>query len=234
MVRFFESNAIEPCAVIYMGKDKVENEELLKHGLPEDVWFHVDKLSSAHVYLRLPEQIASWTEIPEALLEDCAQLVKANSIEGNKKNNLTVIYTPHSNVKQKTGDMAVGAVSFHNDRLVKRYFVKERKNAIVNRLNKTLNERQVDYDAERQERERSLGRKKKEHAQAQNYSKPSGDIKKKPLLVTIPIVCMHELTRVYSEEAVAEQHRIDQRRARIKAAQGDDEEGDESSDDSFM
>ena len=61
----------------------------------------------------------------------------------------------------------MGAVSFHNDRLVKRYFVKERKNAIVNRLNKTRNERQVDHDAERQERERSLGRKKKEHAQAQ-------------------------------------------------------------------
>jgi hypothetical protein len=42
----------------------------------------VDKLSSAHVYLRLPESISSWEAIPEALLVDCAQLVKANSIEG--------------------------------------------------------------------------------------------------------------------------------------------------------
>lgn len=72
------------------------------------------KLSSAHVYLRMPEGMV-WTSIPEALLEDCAQLVKANSIEGmcpcllfffctsyktgNKKNNLTIIYTPHGNVK---------------------------------------------------------------------------------------------------------------------------------------
>ena len=39
--------------LIYMGKDKFENESLIRYGLPEDVWFHVDNLSSAHVYLRL-------------------------------------------------------------------------------------------------------------------------------------------------------------------------------------
>ena len=33
----------------------VLDEELIKWGWPEDVWFHVDKLSSAHVYLRLKE-----------------------------------------------------------------------------------------------------------------------------------------------------------------------------------
>lgn len=26
-----------------------ENEDLIKYAYPEDVWFHVDKLSSAHV-----------------------------------------------------------------------------------------------------------------------------------------------------------------------------------------
>lgn len=39
--------------VIYMGIDKFENEELIKYGWEEDVWFHVEDLSSAHVYLRL-------------------------------------------------------------------------------------------------------------------------------------------------------------------------------------
>ena len=39
--------------VIYVGRDKVENEDLIKYGLEHDVWFHVDKLSSAHVYLRM-------------------------------------------------------------------------------------------------------------------------------------------------------------------------------------
>ena len=58
------------------------DEDLIKFAWPQDVWFHVDKLSSAHVYLRLPESIPSWESIPEPLLIDCAQLVKANSIEG--------------------------------------------------------------------------------------------------------------------------------------------------------
>ena len=35
--------------MLYMGKDKFENEELIKHAWPEDVWFHVDRESSAHV-----------------------------------------------------------------------------------------------------------------------------------------------------------------------------------------
>lgn len=63
------------------------------------MWFHVDKLSSAHVYLRLPDSIKSWEDIPQPLLVDCAQLVKANSIEGNKKDNITVVYTPANNLK---------------------------------------------------------------------------------------------------------------------------------------
>jgi predicted ribosome quality control (RQC) complex YloA/Tae2 family protein len=71
--------------------------------------FHVDDLSSAHVYLRLP-QGASWEAIPEDALEDCAQLVKANSIQGNKADNLSVVYTPVSNLR-KTQSMEVGQVS---------------------------------------------------------------------------------------------------------------------------
>ncbi|KAF5376814.1 hypothetical protein D9757_008900 [Collybiopsis confluens] len=126
------------------------DEELIKYAWPQDIWFHVDKLSSAHVYLRMPDSM-SWEAIPEALLTDCAQLVKANSIEGNKKDNLTIIYTPGDNLK-KTGDMAVGQVSFHNEKRVKRVHVIARENPVVNRLNKTKTERQVDHEQERVER----------------------------------------------------------------------------------
>lgn len=45
------------------------------------VQFHVDKLSSAHIYLRLPEG-EKWDAIPKDLVTDLAQLTKANSIEG--------------------------------------------------------------------------------------------------------------------------------------------------------
>lgn len=44
--------------------------------------FHADNLSSAHIYLRLtPEQ--QWDALPKELVEECAQLTKANSIEGS-------------------------------------------------------------------------------------------------------------------------------------------------------
>ena len=45
--------------------------------------FHADNLSSAHIYLRLQEG-QTWNTIPTALIEDCAQLTKAGSIEGRK------------------------------------------------------------------------------------------------------------------------------------------------------
>ncbi|KAF9464206.1 cytoplasmic protein [Collybia nuda] len=148
MVLFFTSTSATPPAIIYMGRDKVENEELIRYAWPQDVWFHVDKLSSAHVYLRMPDGVV-WESIPEALLIDCAQLVKANSIEGNKKDNLTIIYTPGDNLK-KTGDMAVGQVSFHNDKKV--FHVAKRENVVVNRLNKTKVERVVDHEQEKVDR----------------------------------------------------------------------------------
>ena len=64
-------------------RDKYENEDLIKYGLPVDVWFHVDGLSSAHVYLRLPDG-CKMEDIPADTLEDCAQLVKQNSIQGER------------------------------------------------------------------------------------------------------------------------------------------------------
>lgn len=61
------------------------DEELIKYGWDQDVWFHVDNLSSAHIYVRLPDG-ETWDKISEPLLIDCAQLTKANSIEGEQLN----------------------------------------------------------------------------------------------------------------------------------------------------
>ncbi|KAJ2080553.1 Coiled-coil domain-containing protein 25 [Coemansia sp. RSA 988] len=178
MVLYFTSNVVNPAALIYMGKDKFENEDLIKHGWPEDVWFHVDKLSSAHVYLRLPKG-QTWDNISQPLLDDLAQLCKANSIEGNKKNNISIIYTPWSNLL-KRGDMATGQVSFKNQKSVKRVHVEARENAIVNRLNKTKREEDPDLAFQRMERDKEEARVKK-----------------------------NEMRKIMAEERkVAEQHRI--------------------------
>ena len=68
---------------MYMGADKFENEDLIKYGLPEDMWFHVDDMSSAHVYLRLRRN-QKLEDVSRETIMECAQLVKANSIEGCK------------------------------------------------------------------------------------------------------------------------------------------------------
>lgn len=122
------------------------DENLIKHAWEEDIWFHVDNLSSAHVYLRIPEG-SDWTfdNLPAQVVQDCAQLTKANSIEGNKKDNVTVIYTPQSNLK-KTKGMATGQVGFHKDHIVKKVHLKTKETGILNRLNKTKKEEFPDLE----------------------------------------------------------------------------------------
>ncbi|GMH42392.1 hypothetical protein BSKO_10311 [Bryopsis sp. KO-2023] len=151
MVLYFHPRGFVPNTenwLIYMGRDKFENEDLIKFGLPIDVWFHVDDLSSAHVYLRLPPG-STMDDIPPDTLEDCCQLVKANSIQGNKKASVDIVYTPWSNLN-KSHDMDVGAVGFHDMSLVKKVKVPKKVNDIVNRLNRTKREEAPDLAAEKQ------------------------------------------------------------------------------------
>ncbi|XP_073529007.1 coiled-coil domain-containing protein 25 isoform X2 [Phyllobates terribilis] len=202
MVFYFTSNVASPPYTIYMGKDKYENEDLIKYGWPEDVWFHVDKLSSAHVYLRLHKG-QTMDDIPKDVLTDCAHLVKANSIQGCKMNNINVVYTAWSNLR-KTGDMDVGQIGFHRQKdmalqshkaseavsitqaaitayvtcSVKSINVEKKVNEILNRLEKTKDERFPDLAAEKESRDREERNEKK--AQIQEMKKKEKDeVKKK-------------------------------------------------------
>ncbi|XP_018328499.1 coiled-coil domain-containing protein 25 [Agrilus planipennis] len=165
MVFYFQSNVVSPPVLLFMGEDKHENEDLIKWGWPEDVWFHVDKLSSAHVYLRLkPGQTLD--DIPSAVLDDAAQLVKANSITGNKMNDLDVVYTMWSNLK-KTPAMEVGQVGFHKEKEIRKIRVAKRINEVVTRLNKTKKEEHPDFRAERENRDRLEREDKKKQLREQ-------------------------------------------------------------------
>eukprot|EP00884_Botryococcus_braunii_P005736 jgi/Botrbrau1/15163/Bobra.0149s0028.1 len=148
-----------------MGRDKFENEDLIKYGFPHDIWFHVGDMSSAHVYLRLPEG-KSIEDIPEDTLVDCAQLVKANSIQGNKENNVEVVYTPWANLK-KTSAMSVGQVGFHEEKAVKKTKVAKRLNEVVNRLNRTKREHDPDLEKERETWDKQVRAARKSEIMAQ-------------------------------------------------------------------
>lgn len=128
---------------IYMGKDKFENDTLLKKSHPKNIWFHVDKHSSAHLYIQLSpeEQNQNFDDLKlsEDLLTQVGQLTKANSIKASKLNNISIIYTPVDNLKSD-GSMDVGTVTFVNPQKVKRVHIAKKDNMILNKLNKTKTE----------------------------------------------------------------------------------------------
>eukprot|EP00968_Pinguiococcus_pyrenoidosus_P016740 scaffold1627_cov238-Pinguiococcus_pyrenoidosus.AAC.6 len=103
--------------MMYMGRDKFENEDLIRYGWPEDVWFHVDNFSSAHVYLRM-ERGMTLDDLSEETIQECAVMVKANSIEGSKQKRVDVVYTRWKNL-HKTPAMDVGAVGFKDSSRVR-------------------------------------------------------------------------------------------------------------------
>ncbi|XP_061114699.1 coiled-coil domain-containing protein 25 isoform X3 [Conger conger] len=116
-------------------------------------------------------------DIPKEVLIDCAQLVKNNSIQGCKMNNINVVYTPWSNLK-KTGDMDVGQIGFHRQKEVKIVAVEKKINEIVNRLEKTKDERFPDLAAERESRDREERNEKKAQIQDQK-KKEKEEVKRK-------------------------------------------------------
>lgn len=144
----------------YVGRDKYENEDLIRCALPCDVWFHVDALSSAHVYLRLHDG-DTLDSIPENALEECCQLVKARSIRGCKLHETTVVYTMASNLL-KTQAMDVGQVGFHDDR-ARRFRRVVKNNQTVTRVERlrteqTLDQHRVAYDDFLREEKRTRAR----------------------------------------------------------------------------
>ena len=70
-------------------------------------------------------------------------------------NNIDVVYTSWSNLK-KTAGMEVGQVGFYREREVRKIRVEKRINEIINRLNKTKQDRKPDLRAEREERDRKV------------------------------------------------------------------------------
>ncbi|CAN6992377.1 unnamed protein product [Brassica oleracea var. botrytis] len=178
MVFYFKARPDAGDYTIFMGLDKFENEELIKYGFPEDVcWFdRICRVCLLHTFLRL-HRGQGFDDISEGVLEDCAHLVKANSIQGNKVNNVDVVYNSWSNLK-KTASMDAGQVGFHNSKMVRTIRVEKRVNEIVNRLNKTKVERTPDLRAEREavnaaeraERKHHL-REKKKHEEIERLEK---------------------------------------------------------------
>lgn len=171
---------------IYMGKDKFENDPLIHKSHPKNLWFHVDKHSSAHLYLQLSteQQNVKFEDLrlSELLLDQIAQLTKANLIKANKLNNISIIYTPVDNLRSD-GLLDTGTVTFVNPQKLRRVHVVKKDNAIINRLNKTKTEISteqfvkdqdqllVEWQRSKKDEERRLEQKNKAEARERNEQK---------------------------------------------------------------
>jgi hypothetical protein len=147
-----------------MGRDKHENEYLIKYGWPGDLWFHVEGLSSAHVYFRFINQSENDTipidDLPKDSVYDMMQIVKNNSIAGCKLASTKIVYTPHSNLK-KTFDMDSGTVTYHDTKLC-RYSRCDKDRQRVKDLERTKTERvNVDFYEEMKGNEKRIIERKK-------------------------------------------------------------------------
>jgi len=150
--------------VCYVGRDKHENEYLIKYGWPGDIWFHVDGLSSAHVYFRLKNVSEVDSVPPEDLpsdsVSDMMQICKHNSIAGCKLASCKMVYTPHSNLK-KMFDMEAGSVTYHDTKRC-RYARCEKDRQRVKELEKTKSDDvDADFYSEMKANERRIVERKK-------------------------------------------------------------------------
>lgn len=154
----------------YVGRDKHENEFLIKYGWPGDIWFHVDSLSSAHVYFRVTSEKAPVNgvpidDLPEDSVYDMMQIVKNNSISGCKLASTRIVYTPHSNLK-KTFEMESGTVTYHDTKL-SRYKRCDKDKQRVKELEATKVDRgDVDFFAELKANERRIIERKRREREA--------------------------------------------------------------------
>lgn len=164
----------------YVGRDKHENEFLIKYGWPGDIWFHVDSLSSAHVYFRICTDAAPVTgipidDLPENSVYDMMQIVKHNSISGCKLASTKIVYTPHSNLK-KTFEMESGTVTYHDTKLC-RYKRCDKDKDRIKQLERTKIERvNIDFFEEMKANERRIIERKRRERMESLLDQPASDV----------------------------------------------------------
>lgn len=140
MVYVYESRPVETFESHFLisGRDQFENDLLIKYGFREWglTWFHADKYSSGHIYLKLLPNEKTLEDVPEEVLQDCLQLCKSSSIQGNKMDQCKIITTPWHNLR-KSGYMKPGEVSYKSTKNCRKFQCYERNQKLLNRLSKT-------------------------------------------------------------------------------------------------
>lgn len=94
---------------IYIGRNALDNEYIIKLSHPESLWFHLNNISSAHIILE-----SKGDDIPKRYINQVA--LKLFDYKRSVPKNINAIYTKVKNVKLTN---KCGTVITHNTKLIK-------------------------------------------------------------------------------------------------------------------
>lgn len=99
----------DKCYDILIGKNAYGNEEIIKKGHDESLWFHIDNCSSAHIILQ-----SCGDDIPKRYINEVAKMLfkKFDYVTRGKK----VIYTKVKDVKMTN---VTGTVTVKNTKTIR-------------------------------------------------------------------------------------------------------------------
>jgi predicted ribosome quality control (RQC) complex YloA/Tae2 family protein len=94
-----------------VGQNQHENHGLLDAAEPDDIWFHIDGISSAHVVARVPAGLSRKER--GKLIKQGAVLCKNNTHKVVSQKNTPIVYTSCRHVEKTTVPGQVIASSTH-------------------------------------------------------------------------------------------------------------------------
>ena len=98
--------------IIFIGKNKYSNYNLIDASKDTDIWFHISGSPSCHVILKNEGNLR---DIPKQVIKRCAYLCKINSTKAKILANCEVIYALIDDI-EKTN--IVGQVNVHKSKSV--------------------------------------------------------------------------------------------------------------------
>jgi predicted ribosome quality control (RQC) complex YloA/Tae2 family protein len=94
---------------ILIGRNKIENEQIIKSSYSNDIWFHLNDFSSCHIVLKSGDD-----NIPKKYLTHIAKMFSL--YKKGLPNNYKVIYTNIKNIKLTN---EIGTVIPQNSKIIK-------------------------------------------------------------------------------------------------------------------
>ncbi|MFY7729308.1 MAG: NFACT RNA binding domain-containing protein [Flavobacterium sp.] len=99
----------------YIGRNQNENDQVIDMGAPDDLWFHVNEVSSCHVVASIPEDIVTSKE-HRYIIKAGAMLCKKYTHKTRSEPDVDIVYTK---LKYVTKTRHIGCVYITKQRHIK-------------------------------------------------------------------------------------------------------------------